>query len=94
MRAVIAGATAGAALGLVQWLVLKSRLPSLSIWWVAATSIGFAIGLAMGTAFMGSETTGNELLWRGAIIAARLVIPLFGWVGIIPAIGLLMGVFE
>jgi hypothetical protein len=67
VRALIAGAIAGAALGLIQWLILKARLPSLSIWWVVATSIGFATGLAIGTAFLGSETSGNELLWRGAI---------------------------
>ena len=67
VRALTAGAIGGAALGLIQWLVLKSRLPSLSIWWVAATSIGMAVGLAIGTAFLGSETVGNELLWRGAV---------------------------
>jgi hypothetical protein len=57
VRALIAGAIGGAALGLIQWLVLKSRLPSLSIWWVAATSVGMAVGLAIGTTFLGSETT-------------------------------------
>jgi hypothetical protein len=67
VRALIAGAIGGAALGLVQWLILKSRLPSLSVWWVAATSMGMAVGLAIGTAFLGSETAGSELLWRGAI---------------------------
>jgi hypothetical protein len=67
LRAIIAGTIAGAALGLVQWLVLKSRLSSLPILWVAATSIGMAVGLAMGTAFLGSETGGSGLLWRGAI---------------------------
>ena len=67
LRALIAGAIAGATLGLIQWLVLKSRLPLLSIWWVVATSVGMAVGLAIGTAFLGSETAGNELLWRGAI---------------------------
>jgi hypothetical protein len=67
VRAVMAGALAGATLGLIQWLVLKSRLPSLTIWWVVATSVGMAVGLAIGTAFPGSETTGNELLWRGAM---------------------------
>src|SRR5687768_5319095 len=67
VRALIAGAIAGAALGLIQWLILKSRLPSLSIWWIAATSTGMAMGLVIGTAFLGSETAGNELLWRGAV---------------------------
>ena len=40
VRALIAGAIAGAALGLIQWLILKSRLPFLTIWWVVATSVG------------------------------------------------------
>lgn len=96
VRALIAGAIAGAALGLIQWLVLKGRLPSLSIWWVAATSIGMAVGLAIGTAFLGSETAGNELLWRGAItglfiglaqwIILRQVLPLpqsVLWIGVV-----------
>ena len=67
VRGLIAGAIAGAALGLIQWLILRSRLPSLSIGWAAATSLGMAVGLAIGTAFLGSETGGNELLWRGGI---------------------------
>ena len=105
LRAVIAGAIAGAALGFIQWLVLKSRLPSLSIWWVAATSIGFAVGLGMRTAFMGSETTGNELLWRGAItglgigiaqwIILRQVLPLpqsVIWIGVV-SLGWALGWF-
>ena len=66
LRAVLAGAIAGATLGLVQWLVLKSQLP-LSIWWVVATSVGMAVGLAIGTLLFGSETAGNELLWRAAM---------------------------
>jgi len=66
LRAILAGAIAGATLGLIQWLVLRSRLP-LSIWWAIATSIGMAVGLAIGTLLFGSETAGNELLWRAAM---------------------------
>ncbi len=66
LRAILASAIAGATLGLVQWLVLRSRLP-LSFWWMVATSIGMSTGLAIGTVFLGSETAGNELLWRAAI---------------------------
>jgi hypothetical protein len=66
IRAALAGAITGAVLGLVQWLVLKSRLP-LPITWLIATSVGMAIGLALSTVFLGSTTTGNELLWRAAI---------------------------
>lgn len=66
MRALLAGTIAGATLGLVQWFVLKSRLP-LSSGWIAATSVGMALGLAISTALLGNETVGNALLWRAAI---------------------------
>jgi hypothetical protein len=105
VRAIIAGAIGGAALGLIQWLVLKSRLPLLSIWWVAATSVGMAVGLAIGTAFLGSETAGNALLWRGAItglcigigqwIILRQVLPLpqsIIWIGVV-SVGWALGWF-
>jgi hypothetical protein len=105
VRAILAGAIAGAALGLIQWLVLKSRLPSLSIWWAAAMSIGMAAGLAIGTVLFGSETGGNELLWRGAItglcigiaqyIVLRQVLPLpqsVLWIGVL-AVGWALGWF-
>ena len=62
------------------------------MWWVAATSIGFAIG----TVFLGSETAGNELLWRGGItglcigiaqgMVFRRVLPLtqsVSWIGVV-----------
>jgi hypothetical protein len=67
VRAIFAGAIAGATLGLIQWLVLRSRLPLPPIGWVVATSLGMAVGLAICTVLLGSETAGNELLWRGAI---------------------------
>ena len=105
LRALIAGAIAGATLGLVQWLILKSRLPLLTMWWVVATGFGMAVGLAIGTAFLGSETAGNELLWRGAItglcigaaqcIVLRQVVPLpqtVLWIGVV-AVGWALGWF-
>jgi hypothetical protein len=67
VRAILAGAIAGVTLGFIQWLILKSRLPLLSIWWVVATSAGMAVGLAISTVLLGSETAGSDLLWRGAI---------------------------
>lgn len=105
LRALIAGAIAGATLGLVQWLILKSRLRLLTIWWVVATSIGMAVGLAIGTAILGSETAGNELLWRGAItglcigVAQYMVLRQVGplpqpviWIGVV-AVGWALGWF-
>ena len=95
-RAILAGAVAGAVLGLVQWFVLKSRLPQLPVWWVIATSAGFAVGLAISTALLGSETGGSELLWRGVItglcigaaqfVVLQRVLPLpqsLIWIGVV-----------
>ncbi|MBK8902408.1 MAG: hypothetical protein IPM53_14575 [Anaerolineaceae bacterium] len=105
VRAIFAGAIAGATLGLVQWLILKSRLPLLSIWWAVSMSIGMAVGLAIGTVLLGSETAGNELLWRGAItglcigitqyIVLRQIVPLPQsaiWIGVV-AVGWALGWF-
>lgn len=105
VRAVIAGAIAGAVLGLIQLLVLKSWVPLLPIWWVVVTSAGMAIGLAISTALLGSETAGNELLLRAAItglfigagqfIVLQQVLPLpqsIIWIGVV-ALGWTLGWF-
>jgi hypothetical protein len=103
VRAILAGAIAGATLGLIQWLVLKAQLPLLSIWWAAAMSIGMAVGLAISTVLLGTETAGNELLWRGAItglcigitqyMVLRQILPLpqsVIWIGVV-AVGWALG---
>jgi len=105
VRAILAGAIAGATLGLIQWLVLKSRLPLPPIGWVVATSVGMAVGLAIGTVMLGSETGGNELLWRGAItglcigiaqcIVFQRILPLpqsIIWIGVV-SLGWALGWF-
>jgi hypothetical protein len=66
VQAGLAGAITGAILGGVQWLVLRITMP-LPLWWVVATSAGMALGMALSGAFFGSETSGNELLWRAGI---------------------------
>ena len=68
----------------------------LPVWWVVATSAGFAVGLAISTVILGSETAGSELLWRGAItglcigaaqfVVLQRVLPLpqsLVWVGVV-----------
>jgi hypothetical protein len=93
IRAGIGGAIAGFVLGLIQWLVLKGQIP-VSYWWIIATSAGMALGEAIGVAFLGSETIGNVLLWRAAImgifigvaqwILLREVSPqMWIWIGVI-----------
>ena len=92
--AILAGLIAGATLGLIQWLLLRSQL-SLSMWWILATAIGMAVGLAVSTAFLGSETTGSPLLWRAFFtglcigiaqwLVLRQVLPQsILWIGVIP----------
>ena len=51
---------------------------------------GVAIGEHLGYIFTSTWT----ILLCIAIIATDLVNPLFGWLGIVPALGVLMGVFE
>src|SRR5688500_15218357 len=51
---------------------------------------GVAIGEHLGYIFTSAWT----ILLCISIIATRLVSPLFGWLGILPALGLLIGVFE
>ena len=80
-RAALAGAITGAIVGLVQWFVLQSRLP-LPIGWVIATSVGMSLGLGLGVALLGSEMSGNDLLWRAAMTG--LCIGIAQWIVLRP----------
>lgn len=51
---------------------------------------GVAIGEHLGYIFTSTWT----ILLCAAIISTRLVSPLYGWLGILPALGILVGVFE
>ena len=64
--ALIGGAVAGAVLCAAQWLALRGRL-SKTEWWIPATAIGQAIGLAAGTAVVGYRTGLQDLAIQGAI---------------------------
>jgi hypothetical protein len=60
------GAIAGAILGVAQWLALRGRLPRLE-WWIPATAVGQAVGLAAGAALVGYRTGLQDLAIQGAI---------------------------
>ncbi len=66
---VLAGAVAGAVVGAAQWLVLSRRLP-LSPWWVAATSAGMAVGMALGIGLLGTDGTESAVLLRALATGA------------------------
>jgi hypothetical protein len=62
----IGGAVAGAVLGAAQWLALRGRLSKIE-WWIPATAIGQAVGLATGAALVGYRTGLQDLAIQGAI---------------------------
>jgi hypothetical protein len=100
------GVLAGAVqfLGLIRWPFLVPSLAdmysdpqssqatrdSVAVVFQAFHRYAVAIGEHLGYIFTSAWT----ILLCISIIATDLVNPLFGWLGIIPAIGLLMGVFE
>jgi len=69
--AAIGGAIAGGAVGVAQWLVLRRRLP-LSALWVVATAAAMALGLAVGHALLGDDTSMLPLLLRGLIVGIAI----------------------
>ena len=67
--ALIGGALTGAGIGFAQWLTLRRSL-GLGLEWIAATSAGLAIGLAVGASVVGYETSMSQLAVMGAIQGA------------------------
>lgn len=66
IKAAAAGLITGAVIGIAEWLVLSRQIETPWLW-IAATAGAMAVGLAISTAALGSETTGNNLLFRAAI---------------------------
>jgi hypothetical protein len=69
MPALIGGALTGAGIGFAQWLMLRRSL-GVGPGWIAATSAGLAVGLAVGAIVVGYETTTSQLAIMGAIQGA------------------------
>ncbi len=67
--ALLGGALTGAGIGFAQWLFLRRRL-DVSPGWIAATSVGLAVGLAVGAVTVGYEVGRPQLLIMGAISGA------------------------
>lgn len=64
--AIAGGALAGAVIGAGQVIALRGRLPNIA-WWIPATAIGQAVGLAAGAALVGYQTGLQDLAIQGAI---------------------------
>ena len=62
--AIAGGLIAGAVVGTAQWLALRQTVPWL---WIAATSLGMSVGLAIGAALADYGIDRGELMLMGAI---------------------------
>jgi hypothetical protein len=62
--AIAGGLIAGAVVGTAQWLALRQFVPWL---WIAATSLGMSVGLAIGAALVDYGIDQGELMLMGAI---------------------------
>lgn len=71
LPALAGGLLAGIAIGGAQWLSLRDRLPE-SGWWVPATAIAHALGLAIGTSLVGYQTGIAQLAIQGAVTGLAL----------------------
>jgi hypothetical protein len=69
MPALLGGALAGAGIGLAQWLMLRRTL-DIGPEWIAATSVGLAVGVAIGAMVVDYGTTTSKLAIMGAISGA------------------------
>ncbi|HYH59092.1 MAG TPA: hypothetical protein VD790_07710 [Thermoleophilaceae bacterium] len=69
--ALIGGAITGAGLGAAQWLAAKEMFGPWPAW-VAASAVGYAVGLAAGAALVGYETSLGSLAAMGAVSGAVL----------------------
>jgi len=67
--ALLGGAITGAVIGFAQWLLLRRSL-GVGLGWIGATSLGLAVGLAVGAMAVGYETSRPELMIMGAISGA------------------------
>jgi hypothetical protein len=67
LSAALAGLVAGAILGTAQWLALRPRVGAL---WIAATSVGLALGSAIGAAITGGADNPTSLALFGAVSGA------------------------
>jgi hypothetical protein len=65
--AIAGGLIAGAVIGTAQWLALRPRVAWL---WIAATSLGMAIGLTVGAALVDYGVSRGDLVLMGAVTGA------------------------
>lgn len=71
LRALAAGAVAGAVIGGLQWLVLRHAL-GVPTTWIAATAVAMGVGSWLSVAMFGIGFAGGDLLWRALIVGVAV----------------------
>ncbi len=71
IEGILGGALAGALIGIAQYLALGRLLP-IRLTWIAATSIGLAVGVGVGVLLFGSDTSLNTPLLRAPFAGLAL----------------------
>jgi len=99
-QAATGGAITGLVLGAAQWLVLRQVI-ALSSWWIAATGLGLAAGLALGVVLTGTSVEFRPLVLRAALtggllgvsqwLLLRRYVAMAGWWGLVIALGWALG---
>jgi hypothetical protein len=69
--ALVGGALTGAGIGAVQWWAADSAIGRPAAW-IAASTVGFAVGLAAGAALVGYDTDLGSLALMGVVTGAAL----------------------
>lgn len=69
--ALLGGLLAGIVIGAAQWLALRDRLQD-AAWWIPATAVAHAVGLAVGSALVGYQTSMAQLAIQGAVTGLAL----------------------
>jgi hypothetical protein len=71
LSALLGGLLAGAVIDGAQWLALRDRLPD-AAWWIPASALAYAIGLAAGSALVSYQTGMAQLVVQGAVTGLAL----------------------
>ena len=69
--ALLGGAITGAGVGFAQWLFLR-RVLGIGLIWIVGTAVALAIGLSVGAAVVGYETSAGQLAVMGLISGATI----------------------
>jgi hypothetical protein len=99
-QAAVGGAITGLILGAAQWIVLRQMI-AVSAWWIVATGLGLALGLALSIALLGTSIELRTLIIRAALTGGilgisqwllfRQYVAMAGWWAVVVMLGWVIG---